>query len=39
METTIEMNGLPARKMSKTKEENNKTIKIIIQLFPKRLPD
>ena len=33
-----EMDGLPARKTSKTKEENNKTIKTII-LFPKKLFD
>ena len=29
------MDGLPARKMSKSKGESNKTIKPIIQLFPK----
>ena len=34
-----EMDGLPARKTSKTKEENNKIIKTIILLFPKKLPN
>ena len=34
-----EIDDLPTRKTSKIKEESNKTIKPIIQLFPKKFPD
>ena len=33
------MDGLPAKEMSKTEVENNKTNHRIIQLFPKKLSD
>ena len=33
------MDGLPTKETSKIEEENNKIIKTIIQLFPKKLPN
>ena len=39
MKMAAEMDGLPAREMSKIEEENNKIIKKIIQLFHKKLPN
>ena len=39
MKMATEIDGLPARKTSKTEEKSNKIIKPIIQLFPKKLYD